>query len=293
VPSKKPQLRSPSLYENSLVVPSKLGEPLPPHLTFFRKYSLDNCEAPTYWHQALAYIADLPADERIITQPVAARLKHAEKNLARIAAYNFLNNSFAPVCSMREDWTFTNPEGATVQRLDSCPDAEMTLLMTFDSMQEAIDTGEPDPIDSGWTIVVDDDLEPIAIKKHYGEPSALSLVPLTIDGCEFPAGSLMRMRLHEYTRTNTEGLLSRAWAVMPRHNIASMKFLRLSAFAHNPKDRGIFREMDHSDPNALLTLTEITQLATDCIPLSTGIGFQTPTGQDAGDSSRDEASATV
>lgn len=236
------------------------------------------CHAPTYYHGLLSLLVN---ESPQLEEPVPIELLPPTRpgaELARRAIIDYLNNPFEPALTVKESRTFTSPtEGNESRRPYTCFMAEDYFTGTLDSMQNTVglDRSDNPNNNEGWIIVVDDTSEPIAIKKRAGQPSALSLTEVAIDGHSFPAGSLLEINLRE--DTSPKDHLSKVVSknVTPYYNITSARFLRLSAFAHSPEERqDVFKHMDFTSNSAQMNLDEIVDLARRCIPGSMPVGFE-------------------
>lgn len=242
-----------------------------------------NCYTPSQAHDSIARLA---TDPPTLNHPIQ---RPASDNLAENAVFDFLEDCYDPSHDIEPSRTFVNPSREDTKLLPSCSRAERNMARTFNAMQETDTATVEQSSIVGWTIVVDDQSQPIAVKKYIGGvESSLSLAPLSIDGHRYPAGSLLDISLKKNPKTSIKD----ARTVTPYSNIESIHFLRLSAFCHEPEERSaIFKAVTFPDitddqpytPGELLSLDEIGNLAKSKIPTSKRIGYQAPHRALAGD----------
>ncbi len=235
------------------------------------------CYGPTYYHKLLPLLADEePTLDRPVPYDIPPPISDLGSEVARVAINDYLNTCFTPARAAKDSWNFTSTIAEDDERPDACSLAEEFLIDTFNSMEDVVAARNSDRSTSGpdWTIIADEDLEPIAIRKHRGTPSALSLAPITINGRKYPAGSLLGVQLRKERRENPNRCHTGTGSVTSNQNIASIRFLRLSAFAHSHEERiEVFGYTNFDSLGGTLSIDQITDLAKECIPLSERFGF--------------------
>ncbi len=249
-----------------------------PVLPYLDQDLLGRSYTPSPYHELFtAHVINMTdVDEPI--SPESFPPASPEQEVARKAILSFLNHRFAPIRNSEKSRTFVNPENGGDNDCYSCSDAERYFSALFGSMENSLSPNRQEQTRfRSWTIVVDDNSEPIILQKKDGIKSSLSLVPLVIDGCEFPAGSLLHFQLHEEPSDKKSSIHTTVRLVTPSDNIKSIACLRLSAFAHEPEERrSLFKELSYDCPSDSLNIEEIAELARKSIPLGTPLGFKAP-----------------
>jgi hypothetical protein len=132
----------------------------------------------------------------------------------------------------------------------ACDDAEYNFLTTIGSLGRVTHSGDAV---GGAQIVVHGN-QPILLRKALGEKTALSLVPLVVNGVRCPAGSIISMAI---------SLEDQAGDLKPRSDridqissdfVSEIAFNRLSIFALPPAERDSIRyynrDVNRSYPKA-------------------------------------------
>jgi hypothetical protein len=86
---------------------------------------------------------------------------------------------------------------------------------------------------AGCEIIYHED-RPLLVRKGIGEPSAINLEPLAINGIPYPAGSIMRVDTGQALEPQVERSKLK---VLQSDQIRSIAFIHLSAFAFEPETR--------------------------------------------------------
>lgn len=211
---------------------------------------------------------DIPVTRELIEQGKLP-LDPIDKSLAALALSDFLRSCVNPIEDLRKDHTFTNPSPRQPRkRLNTCSSAEEYFSALFDTIESTVDGRLKTPYPD-WTIVVDNDSAPIAIQKHKGVLSTLSLTPITIEGCIIPAGSLLDTG---FSYDNEEFILPRAAGIVsPVSSVETVDFLRLSQFAYRPEN-GADVHYTQVTEEVSYPLRDYIELAEKCIPLCAHIG---------------------
>lgn len=98
------------------------------------------------------------------------------------------------------------------------------------------------PAEGGCELITDDDGQVILIRKGIGEPSALSLHELVVNGIPYPPGSLFSLHaVGDYNKRRgwelPKDFLPDRIHIFGSERVAKLGFMRLSAYAL--KDRGV------------------------------------------------------
>lgn len=157
--------------------------------------------------EPLSYGGNIKPTARMLLDPVAV-------HLARIINY-----------SRRPDTSPTLPSfGSTNEELDFCPAAEYYFLDTFGAIERARPGGEADDASQ---LIIDED-GPVMIRKNIGQPTALTLRPIAVDGIPYPAGMIVNARLA--ARPNQYKSRQARVDVIEVSEVSAISPLRLSAF---------------------------------------------------------------
>lgn len=155
---------------------------------------------------------------------------------------DLLNTSRNPVSTGSPDTDFWCGDGAPIQ---SCSRADAGFSKTIMQMNELLESSHQD-IEYGFEVVVGED-GPVFLRKSADKvPSALTLVPITVNGALYPAGSIARvdMATNPYAGDSADLYLlpkiaSDRVELLPISGVGRVGMQRLSAFAAPPREREV------------------------------------------------------
>jgi hypothetical protein len=133
---------------------------------------------------------------------------------------------------------------AGILALGACVRVEEGFGMAFAQMAQPDETlpGQDKPI--GYELITGRDGEVVAVGKGFGEPSALALRDIDVDGIHVPAGMVLRAdttatrrRMGPYQPTIGEGLTYSSQKVVPFSSIKDLAPIRLTGYAIDPASR--------------------------------------------------------
>ena len=187
------------------------------------------CWTPNNWYAAIAAAGQIlrkDPTQHLANSPVRKQFHLGHKNVLQTYLTDIVNASITPVHS-NDPYTSFNCSGA--KKLDTCRGAEISYCSTF----KALEVFGSHEYQIGYTIFRNAQWGAVALRKHFGEPSTLSLVDIVINGIPYPAGSFFRADLaHEDTFDGDKAI-----KVLPANRIDRIGFLRLSPFAVPPRQR--------------------------------------------------------
>lgn len=217
------------------------GIALHPDLVAKPHQTVGYCYQPGEWYGAAATAGALLREDpelELTDAPIAAeRLGEGTPTVAQLAVRSILNASLDRVPGTNPATSFFCGSPPVV---NSCSKAEEGFAATIEDMV-ALGEGKREP-KQGWTLIIDDD-RPVAVTKTHGDRSTLSFETFYVNGIPYPAGSLFRAMASRSVRFTEAQRIT-----MPSVMLAFVGFLRLSAYAAEPKSRGVFESTGR--PNA-------------------------------------------
>jgi hypothetical protein len=148
------------------------------------------------------------------------------QNLGTAALISVINSSVKRITNFKPERSF---DCGYAKYIDACNDAESAYASAFRTMVNA---------NVGGTVISDEET-PIFFKKHLGQPSALILEEITINGVKYLPGSIARVDL----KGGEAGFLPKQASV---DSVASVGIIRLSDFMFNERE-----ETQGHSPNSL------------------------------------------
>ncbi len=194
-------------------------------------------------------------DLALVSDRIDVSSFHDEDVPAHILA-RILNASHEP--EEAEDYAryFICKDGAEI---DNCVDADTYFAET---VAVFVEPGQ----DKGCQIIADG-MEPVFLRKSIGEHSALALHDIRINGIPYPAGSIARVDVSQDVVQSTNGELFFDFPcvsddrveTVPVETVMKARFMRLSAFAMSPDERGDFSELcEYSFPSRVSRAAQMT-----------------------------------
>jgi hypothetical protein len=211
---------------------------------------------------------------QLASSEIPEALIGSEASYSQLALVGLINNSINRTDSAEvpsDHWFIDSP--STIS--NHCARAELTFGQTFELMSQVVKGVDQDPElleIAGWRIYYDMEREPIVVKKCHDIQSSLSLVPLTIDGITYPAGSILYINQSRISKADIFGnhlfVGSRQTAsVASLHN---MHCRRISGFAV-PPDQRLANGFDNFPPYRATSLDELRTIARAALTHSTDI----------------------
>lgn len=151
-------------------------------------------------------------------------------NVSTRTLIEILNSSLekSPIPSHEVQFTCSPAE-----KLDTCSFADLSFLRTIVTVEYV----SPDqPAAHGCQIIANQAGSPIFVRKYLGNPSAISLKDVYINGIPYPAGSIFSLEAPDDEDSLPEPSSHKVQEI-PLRNIGRISFLRLSAFALPPAER--------------------------------------------------------
>lgn len=194
----------------------------------------DYCWEPTPWAGAVAVAGQLlrrNQNVHLTSEPIPDELVGdtvPEKTFVSIVNASHKRQALSPdILALKNH---------SLGAIDTCQLAESyfaDLLLVLKNPDFRFRSSYDPSRDMGWRVVTHDNTSAILIKTD-GIESALSLIPLSIDGVVYPAGSLLRVCIPELFGHDDEERIS-----LEAISITKAAFLRLSTFACEPAERAI------------------------------------------------------
>jgi hypothetical protein len=171
----------------------------------------------------------------LATQPLRPT-RQMRQDVAAKALIDVINTSVERV--EPDDTTFS-VQFDSARDIDACPYAEIGFANTTIGLKSPRRMSLFD----GSQIILNDQDEPIFIRKAEGVPSALSLQEFIVNGVLYPAGSITRLELDTDHREDDEvypipvaGMVE----FIPAEAVTKVAFKRLSAYAFPVSERSKF-----------------------------------------------------
>lgn len=165
-------------------------------------------------------------------------LPRRPRDTAQSVLGRIINTSIEPDVETRSAFLSTGAKG-----MDTCNLTERLLEVTVDLLRNPrVRDSQPDM--PGCQVICRNG-QPLFLREGLGERISLALADFSINGTNFPAGSLARIDLYDEPMVEIGGQLKPAmptteFEIVPTDRIGRIAFIRLSAFALPIGERSVF-----------------------------------------------------
>lgn len=208
-----------------------------------------DCYAPSGMLMAIAeagYLATNP-NIQLANAPIPAIPAEAT---AAVILRGIINSSIEPSAARSGVYQMLCPR--SIVEPQSCSYAEISFTHLLAFLGNSSQTSRVVKSD----IFIDEQAEPVFLRKYKGEFSAMALYPFIMSGIEFPAGSLVRLETYDELRNpqlqdgDYEFIPKpkEITRILPIRTIGGLSFKRLLAYALPPDERANEFRFDISQP---------------------------------------------